>query len=127
MKYLCLGYFDPQKMDALPQAEIDAVMGECQPHLDGLYGSGHLLVDAGLALEGKCLRRVAGKLRATDGPFIETKEMIGSAFIIEAQDMAEAVQIASLHPTTQVAAGEPLGWGIEIRPIHSFGMGEAKT
>lgn len=120
MKYLCLGYFDPQKMDARPKAEIDAVMRECQPHMEELYKSGQVIIDAGLALETKCLRRVNGKVTVIDGPFVETKEMIGSAFLIEARDMEEAIRVATLHPTTQVEAGERFGWRIEIRPIHYF-------
>ncbi len=91
MKYLCLGYFDSEKMNARPKAEIDAVMRECQPHMEELYKSGQLIIDAGLTLETKCLRRVNGKVRITDGPFIETKEIIGSAFLIEARDMEEAI------------------------------------
>jgi len=127
MKYLCLGYFDPEKMNAGPKAETDAAMRECQPHLEEFYRSGHLLVDVGLVLESKCLRRVDGKVRITDGPFIETKGTIGSAFLIEAQDMEEAIRVASLHPTTQVSAGEQFGWGIEIRPVHYFEMSEPKV
>lgn len=120
MKYLCLGYLEPEKMNARPKAEIDAVMSECQPHLEELYKSGQLIIDAGLSLETKCLRRVNGKVTVLDGPFIETKEIVGSAFLIEAQDMEEAIRVASLHPTTQVGAGEQFGWRIEIRPIHYF-------
>ena len=127
MKYLCLGYFDPEKMNARPKAEIDAVMRECQPHMEELYKSGQLIIDAGLTLETKCLRRVNGKVGITDGPFIETKEIIGSAFFIEARDMEEAIRVASLHPTTQVSAGEQFGWRIEIRPIHYFEMREPKV
>ena len=120
MKYLCLGYFDAKKMDALPKPEIDAIMCECQPHLERLYDSGHLIIDAGLDQEITSLQRVNGKLKITVGPFVEISEVIGSAFIIDAQDMEEAIRIASLHPTTQMSAGEQLGWGIEIRPIHYF-------
>lgn len=107
-------------MDALPKDEIDAVMQECQPHLEEFYNSGKVDIDAGLSSETKCLRRANGKVKVTDGPFIETKEMIGSAFLIEARDMEEAIRIASMHPTVQVGAGEQFGWGIEIRPIHYF-------
>jgi len=57
-----------------------------------------------------------------DGPYAETKEMLGGAFLIEADDMDDAIRIASLHPTTQVSAGEGLGWVLEIRPIHYFEM-----
>ncbi|MFD0677142.1 MULTISPECIES: YciI family protein [unclassified Paenibacillus] len=120
MKFLCLGYLDSEKMDALLKEEIDAVMHECRPHLEELYKSGQVIIDAGLTSETKCLRRTNGKVKIMDGPFIETKEMIGSAFLIEAQDMEEAIRIASLHPAVQVGASEQFGWGIEIRPIHYF-------
>ncbi|MBT2679930.1 hypothetical protein J7E38_13025 [Bacillus sp. ISL-35] len=120
MKFLCLGYLDSAKMDVRPKGEIDAVMQECQPHLEEFYKSGQVMIDAGLSFETKCLRRANGKVKVMDGPFIETKEMIGSAFLIEAQNMEEAIRIASLHPTVQVVAGEQFGWGIEIRPIHYF-------
>jgi hypothetical protein len=120
MIYLCLGYFNPEKMDARPKEKINAVMRECQPHLEEFYKSGQVMIDAGLDLEAKSLRRVNGKVMVTDGPFVETKEKIGSAFLIEAHDMEEAIRVASLHPTTQVDAGEKFDWGIEIRPIHYF-------
>ncbi|AZN38804.1 hypothetical protein EJC50_03275 [Paenibacillus albus] len=124
MQFLCLGYLEAVKMDARPKDEIEAVMKECSPHLDNFYNSGQVIVDAGLASESKCLRRENGRVKVVDGPFIETKEMIGSAFLIEARDMEEAIQIASLHPTVQIDAGEQFGWGIEIRPIHYFKIRE---
>ena len=40
MIFLCMGYFDPEKMDARPRAEIEAVMSECQPHIEKFYESG---------------------------------------------------------------------------------------
>lgn len=120
MKFLCLGYLEADKMDARPKDEIEAIMQECPPHLENFYNSGQVLIDAGLSSETVCLRRANGNLKITDGPFIETKEMIGSAFLIEAEDMEEAIRIASLHPAVQIGAGEQFGWGIEIRPIHYF-------
>lgn len=120
MKYLCLGYFDRAKMDGLTEAELEAVMGQCGPHLRELYQSGQVIIDAGLDTAAKRLQRVNGKVTVTDGPFAEVKEMIGSAILIEAESMADAVRIASLHPTTRVEAGEQLGWRLEIRPIHYF-------
>lgn len=126
MKFLCLGYLDPAKMDARPKEEIEAVMHECQPYLEELYKSGHVLMDAGLASETQYVRRANGKVTVMDGPFTETKELIGSAFLIEARDMEEAIRIASLHPAVQAGAGEQFGWGIEIRPINYF-KGETGT
>jgi hypothetical protein len=56
-----------------------------------------------------------GKPSVTDGPYVETKEQLGSFFLLEAKDMQEAIQLASMHPAANL--GEKLGWGIEIRPI----------
>lgn len=120
MIFLCMGYFNPEKMDARPRAEIEAVMSECQPVVENFYKSGKVLIDAGLESETKSLRRVNGKVIVTEGPFTETKEMIGSIFIFEAESMDEAIQLASLHPTTQISRGEEFGWHIEIRPVHYF-------
>ena len=120
MIFLCMGYFNPEKMDSRPRAEIESVMSECQPHIEKFYESGKVLLDAGLESEIKNLRRVDGKVIVTDGPFTETKELIGSIFIFEAENMDEAIQIASIHPTTQVNKGEEFGWRIEIRPVHYF-------
>ncbi|MDN4523305.1 YciI family protein [Fictibacillus fluitans] len=120
MIFLCMGYFIPEKMDARPNAEIETIMSECQPHLEKFYETGKVMIDAGLELETKSLRRVNGKVTVTDGPFTETKELIGSIFLIEAEEMDEAIQLASLHPTTQVSIGEEFGWRIEIRPVHYF-------
>ena len=126
MKFLCLGYFQPEKMDGYAPADVDALMDQCRPHLHELYASGHLVVDAGPSLEAKGLRRKGGKVSVTDGPFIESKEMVGSAFIIEAGDMDDAIRIASIHPTTRVPVGEELGWRLVIRPIHHFKQPEAR-
>ncbi len=120
MKFLCLGYFDREAMEALPKTEIDALMGQCTPHMGVFHKTGKVLVDAGLDVQAKSLRRRNGKVAATDGPYVETKEMVGSAFLIEAADMEEAIRIASLHPAIQVSEGERFGWGLEIRPIHYF-------
>lgn len=46
----------------------------------------------------------------TDGPFAETKETLGGFFLIEAQNLDEAVQIASRWPSARFGS-------IEVRPI----------
>jgi len=89
---------------------------------DRLVADGHWVFAGGLDSPATATvidnRDGAGMI--TDGPFVETKEMVGSAFLIEAADMEDAVRVASLHPATQVIAGAPFGWGLEIRPIHYF-------
>jgi hypothetical protein len=120
MKFLCLGYFEPAKMDARPEAEIQAIMGECMAVLPTFLASGQVVMDAGLQIDAKRLRRVDDAIRVEDGHVIEDRRMIGSVSIIEAADIDEAVGVASKHPSAQVEAGEALGWTLEVRAIHSF-------
>jgi hypothetical protein len=121
MRFLCMGYFDPKAMDARPKAEIDALMKECMVRIQALYSSGHLVIDAGLGKETATVRCIGGKTTVTDGPFVESKEMVGGVFIIEAADLKEAAAVAARHPAAQM--GEEFGWGIEIRPITAFQEG----
>ena len=122
MKYQCMGFFDKEKMDALPKEEIEAIMLECQPYLDELYKSGHMLIDLGVAQEVKSLKRIGGKVEIDANSKAEPARVLGSVFVLEAQDMEEAIQVASQHPTVQVSSGEQLGWELEIRPVHTFEM-----
>ena len=126
MKYLCIGYFDPVRMDALPKDEVAALMNQCPPHMDTLYGTGKVKLVAGADNESRFLRSVGGKMRVSDGPAPSSNARIGCVFILETADLQEAVQLASLHPTTQITAGEDLGWYTEVRPVHYFYPDEAR-
>ena len=120
MKFLCLGYYNEKKFDALPKAELDAIVRQCQTHDEALRKSGHLLTVASLAppRTTTSVRPRNGTPMVTDGPYAETKEQIGSFFIIEAGDLSEATEVASQHPAAHL--GEHVGWGIEVRPIEYF-------
>lgn len=67
----------------------------------------------GLRRRGRLGRR-NGERVLTDGPFIESKE-IGGVFVVEAEDLDEASEIASMHPAARM--GEELGWYVVVRPI----------
>lgn len=56
----------------------------------------------------------------TDGPFIDSKEVVAGFYVIEAPDLDAALAIARLNP---VVRG---GGGVEVRPVHSgfTGRGE---
>ena len=126
MKYLCVGYIDPKKMDALSKAQVDAVMSECPAFMEEFYGSGKVLLVAGTVPEAKSMRRVDGRVKITDGPAGGTHEAIGCVFLVEATDIEDAMRVASLHPTTRIAAGEKLGFRIAISPVHYFEEREVK-
>ncbi|CAN5661822.1 hypothetical protein BH10PSE5_BH10PSE5_23200 [soil metagenome] len=120
MKFLCLGYYDAQTMDALPPGEIEAVMSQCGPHLEAYLGSGQVLMDAGLDKPTRRLRQMNGKLEITDAIPRDPRALIGSVSILEADDFDAAVAIAAKHPGPALPAGEQFGWVMEVRPIHTF-------
>ena len=120
MKYLCLAYYDEKAFEAMSKPVVEALVSQCPPHDAALRASGHLIVQAslGASRESMSLRPRSGKVSITDGPFAETKELVGGFFIIEAKDLNEAVRVASMHPAAHL--GETVGWGIEVRPIEFF-------
>lgn len=120
MKYLCLAYYDPAKFAAMAPADVQALVSQCPPRDAELKKTGRLLLSASLEGPGAAisLRPRGGKPQLTDGPYTESKELVGGFFIIEAQDRDEAVRVASIHPAANL--GEQVGWGIEIHPIGFF-------
>jgi len=114
MKFVCLGYADEEKRKTLPRAEQEALSSQCLDHWRLLHRQGHLI--AGEALENaggaKTLRTSGDKVVVTDGPFAETKEQLGGVIILEARDMAEAIELIRKHP----GAAER-GDVIEIRAV----------
>jgi len=111
MKYICLGYIEPNKLEALSESERNAMVDECFTYDDELRRNGHFA--GGEALQGPqtatTLRWKNGKVSITDGPYAETKEQIGGILVLEARDLNEAIQLMSKHPG--VKAGP-----FEIRP-----------
>jgi hypothetical protein len=115
MKYLVIIYNDPTLLDAMPRQEFDKTMRGCIEHADELKDEGRLIESQ--QLEGpstaKTIRRRNNRLTVTDGPFAETKEILAGFNLIEADDMDEAVGIASEFPWSDVGS-------IEVRPIRDF-------
>ena len=112
VKYMCLGYLDEKKFEAITEAERNAFMDACFAYDDVLRAKGHFLSGEGLesARTATTVRVKNGKPFVTDGPFIETKEQVGGVLILEAKDVNEAIQLISNHPGIAAA-------GFEIRPI----------
>jgi len=114
MKYLCLACGDGSAWETLTPEEQDTYMKKCRVHDEELAGDGRVTLYAGLAGGGRIVSTRGGERVVTDGPFIESKE-IGGVFIVEADDVDEAVELASLHPAGRM--GEELGWYVAVRPL----------
>src|SRR6516162_9493326 len=112
MKYICLGYYDKGQVDAMTEAERNAMFDTCFEYDDHLRANGHYA--GGEALRGPdtalTLSWKNGKVATTDGPYAETKELLGGILILEARDMNQAVQLMAQHPAVKY------GNIFEIRP-----------
>lgn len=111
MLFVCLGYHEEAKSEAQSEAEGQAMMDECFTYDDELRKFGHFA--GGHALQpsrgATTLRWKDGKPHVTDGPYAETKEQIGGILLLEARDLAHAIELMSKHPGIKIGP-------FEIRP-----------
>jgi hypothetical protein len=115
MRFLCMVCYEQKALDNLSKAEFDALVAEALAYDEVLRDGGHYLCSGPLQSVGTAttLRIESGKVKATDGPFTETKEHVGGFIVIEARDRDEAIQLASKVPPLR------LGY-IEVRPIREL-------
>lgn len=111
MKFICFGYLDTQKWGTLSAKQQNAMIDACLAYDDELKKSG--LWAGGEGLQGpqsaRTLRMQSGKVKVTDGPYAESKELLGGLLILEARDLDHAVELISHHPGMNMGP-----W--EIRP-----------
>jgi len=117
MKFLLLAFGNEEKSSALGESEMRGLGEKCAAYDEEMSRTGRVVGSGSLGWSSKTMRLKGGKLKVTDGPFIESKEVVGGFVIIEAKDFDEAVEIARLHPAARM--GEELGWGIELRPMEN--------
>lgn len=112
MQYLCLIYGDEQVQQNMSDAERQAYMGGYFSFTQSIKESGAFLAGEALtpAATATSVRVRDGKVLQTDGPFAETKEVLGGFYMIEAADLDAAVEIASRIPTAKHGT-------IEVRPV----------
>jgi hypothetical protein len=116
MRYLCLVYADEARLNAMPQAEVDALIDETLAINQELTDSGRLVLAEALEqVDAATTVRVRDRrLSATDGPFAETREQLGGFLLIEARDLNEAIRIAGRVPAARLGS-------VEVRPVIDLG------
>jgi hypothetical protein len=115
MKYMCLIYYDEKNLDSLSKKEFEALVDEALDYDVDLQEKGQSLARGALqSIQTATSIRIGdGKTSITDGPFVETKEQLGGIVVIEANDLNEAIQIASKLPPARLG-------GVEVRPIREL-------
>ena len=109
MKYLLLIYMDE---NALSESERRQCYAESAQLAQQLNSKGQYLATAPLhpVATATSVRVREGKSLVTDGPFAETREQLGGFFLIDAQDLDQAIAIAAQIPGARVGT-------VEIRPV----------
>jgi hypothetical protein len=112
MRYICILYGEPERVEALSGVEWDALGAESRAYLDELRQGGHLIAAERLqpVETAMSLRVRNGTVSITDGPFVETEEQLGGFILIEARDLNEAIQLAGRLPPASPG-------GVEVRPV----------
>src|SRR6185295_18684913 len=109
MKYMMLVYLDEQ---AMSDAEREHCYIESAQLTQELNSAGKYLGAGPLhpVATATSVRVREGKRSVTDGPFAETREQLGGYYLIDAEDLDEAMSIAERIPVAKVGT-------IEIRPV----------
>ncbi|MEY2446917.1 MAG: hypothetical protein QOH79_393 [Acidimicrobiaceae bacterium] len=113
MKYMLLIYTDPT---AWNPADGEKLHGEYMAFTQEILDSGEMV--AGDPLEGAetatSVRVREGKRTSTDGPFAETKEVLGGYYVVDVKDLDRAVELVAKIPDSRTGA-------VEIRPVRDMG------
>ena len=114
MKYMLLTYLDEKAWAELSPQDQRAEMAACGAHVQKLLASKKLVDGAPLhpTATATTLRLRDGKRLITDGPFAETREQLGGYTIIEADNLDDAIAIAS-----GFLVSSRLKTSLELRPI----------
>ena len=114
MKYLCLGYYDEEKFNALPNEELQALVKKCRAHDAELLATGKVMLVGSLSMPQywKSIRPGGPKPTVTDGPFAETKEQFLGFFVVDCENLEEAIAMSK-----ELAEAHPGPGSYEIRPL----------
>ena len=114
--YLLLLHEDESQRRAIPQAKMMAMIKEYGAWAAKLRADNRLFGGEKLADDnGRVLRDKQGKITVTDGPYAESKEVVGGFFIIAAKDYDEACMIAQGCPHLKYYGR------VEVRQIDKMG------
>ncbi len=112
MQYMLLIYNPPTDWESIPAEQRQAVMEAYGSFTEELQASGKMVAgDALQAISTATSIRVRdGETLTTDGPFAETKEVLGGYYLIDVETLDEALEWGAKIPGAQFGT-------IEVRPV----------
>ena len=118
MRFMMIVKADPSyEAGGPPNPALFAAIGKLS---EEMTNAGVLLQSGGLlpSSKGARVRASGGKLTVTDGPFAETKELVGGFAILEAASKEEAIQLAKKFMQLHVdVLGQTYEGTLEVRPM----------
>jgi hypothetical protein len=114
MQYMLLIYSEPGQWESLTDEERNAIYEE-------YFAFSRELRERGAHVDGNELQPASsatavtvrdGETVVTDGPFAETKEVLGGYYLIEAESLDEAIEWAAKIPSARHGRGT-----VEVRPV----------
>ncbi|MBA3844321.1 MAG: YciI family protein [Actinobacteria bacterium] len=108
MKYALLIYGSDAEWEGLSDDERNAMYSEyaAVSETAGIFGGAELQA----ADTATTVRVHAGETLTTDGPFAETKEVLGGLYLFEADNLDDAIAVAARIPAARTGS-------VEVRPI----------
>lgn len=112
MRYVLLIYENEAAVEALTQADLQARVKEFGDVTVDLFRSGKLKGGEGLGPTSAAtsVRVRDGKTLTADGPFAETPEQLTGFYVVEAEGLDEATEIAARFPSARSGC-------VEVRPV----------
>ena len=110
-----------QRTTPLPNTEAWASLSQAEQ--TGIYADYAALnktpgltpgLPLGLPESATTVRVDNGATLSTDGPYVDTKGAVGGYFLLEADDLAAAVEVASRVPAARY------GGAVEVRPVATY-------
>jgi hypothetical protein len=122
MQYMLLIYNDEQGWAAMSDDERNAVFGDYLAFTSSIRESGNFVDGAPLqpTSTSTSVRVRSGDQLVTDGPFAETKEQLGGFYLVEAENVDEAIELAARIPGARYGT-------IEVRPVMPIGAEAASA
>ena len=112
MKYILLVHHNEEFLEKLEASELQKLREESVQLANQIHSNGQYLDAAPLhpTSTATCVRVREGKRLVTDGPFAETREQLGGYFLINAENLDEAIGISGRIPGARIGT-------VEIRPV----------
>lgn len=121
MKYLILMHVDPEVLENLTEEQQQAIGDGHGAFMETTKESGEFLATQALGdpSRSKVVRSNGDAPEVTDGPFVEAKEFMGGFYLLDVEDEARAVELATTIPDARIP-----GLALEVRPVVFSDLGD---